>query len=241
MNNWTSRLLWTIYIALLAVLLPHTAWAFGQFEPPGWQWLGWVAAIAFEGAIAALTWRLKQRIEEVPNRGRWQVRFSRRYCNVYAVGLLVAIGVSSLANWSHAVEYGFHFAAFTAYHMPPLLYSLTFGAILPVCSLLFAHILADTTAADQEENEELKAANVTIRELRQEVRVVSARADLAEQRFRAIGDLAILLTGEDKRQRILAARQQWPQLPAASVAVIADASRSYVSEVLSAPEPVAET
>jgi hypothetical protein len=31
-QSWTNILLWAIYLALLAVLLPHTAWAFGRFE-----------------------------------------------------------------------------------------------------------------------------------------------------------------------------------------------------------------
>lgn len=48
MNNWTKRALWTIYIALLFVLLPHTAWAFGQFEPEEWRWLGWIHRIITE-------------------------------------------------------------------------------------------------------------------------------------------------------------------------------------------------
>jgi len=230
MNKKVGNILWGIYLALLAVLLPHTAWAFGQFEPEGWRWLGWIAAIAFEGAIAALTWRLKQRIEQVPSSKKWYVRFNRRYLNVYGIGLMVAIGVSSLANWSHAVEYGFNFAAFADYNMPSLLYSVTFGAILPVCSLLIILLdcMADTTETDREENEELKAAKDTIRDLRQGVRSAEQRAELAEQRFQAIGDLAIMLTAEDKRQRILAARQQWPALPAASIAVVTDASRSCV-------------
>lgn len=236
MSNWPKRALWAIYFCLLVVLLPHTAWAFGQFEPPGFAWLGWVAAFAFEGAIAALTWRLKQRIEQVPNSRAWRVRFTRRYLNMYGLGLLVAIGVSSLANWSHAVEFGFTFAAFGDYGLPPLLYSLTFGAILPICSLLFAHILADTTGTEQIEDERITQANNAIRELRREVREAEQRAALAEQRFEAIGDLAIILTAEDKQARIRATRQRWPELPAASVAYIADASRSYTSEVLADAE-----
>lgn len=232
MSTWTNRALWAIYIALLVVLLPHTAWAFGQFEPEGGRWLGWVAAIAFEGAIAALTWRLKQRLETTPRYSKgwlWGRRISYQYANVYGLGLLLAIAVSSLANWSHAVEFGNGFAV---YGIPPLVYSVVFGAILPVCSLLFANILADTTGTEQVENEHLKEANATIQELRAQVRAADNRAQLAEQRFAAIGDLAIMLTAEDKRQRILAASQQWPQLPAASIALVADASRSYVSEVL---------
>ena len=73
--NWSSVLLWAIYLALLAVLLPHTAWAFGHFESPVAGWLGlqwgvlsaWAAAFAFEAAIAALTHKLAERIETTPS------------------------------------------------------------------------------------------------------------------------------------------------------------------------------
>ena len=62
-RNWTNNLLWIIYLALLIVLLPHTAWAFSRFESPAMGWLGiqwglvtaWAAAFAFEAALAALT------------------------------------------------------------------------------------------------------------------------------------------------------------------------------------------
>ena len=40
------------------------------------------------------------------------------------------------------------------------------------------------------------------------------------------------LFAAEKRQRILAVSEQWPRLPASAVAIIADASPSYVSEVL---------
>lgn len=38
-RNWSNALLWAIYLSLLAVLLPHTAWAFARFEPWGVQLL----------------------------------------------------------------------------------------------------------------------------------------------------------------------------------------------------------
>ena len=59
-----------------------------------------------------------------------------------------------------------------------------------------------------------------------------ARAIAAEQRFAAAGDLFARLFAEEKRQRILAASERWPELPAASIAIIAGASPGYVSEVL---------
>ena len=249
-RNWSNILLWTIYLALLAVLLPHTAWAFGRFESPEKGWLNvpwgmvtaWAAAFAFEAAIAALTHKLAKHIETTPRytAGRvWLRRISHQYLNAYAAGLLVAVGVSVLANFGHAVEFGRAFAIFGEYKIPPLLYSLAFGGILPLVSLMFARILANTVDDEAGANPELIKAKQTNKELRSELvsaqgRLVDteARAIAAERRFAAAGDLVARLFAEEKRQRILAAAERWPQLPAASIAVVASASPGYVSEVL---------
>jgi hypothetical protein len=248
--HWSSRMLWIIYLALLAVLLPHTAWAFARFESPSPGWLGvswgivtaWAAAFAFEAAIAALTHKLAGHIGTTPRYTAGRVmlrRMSYQYLNEYAAGLFVALGVSALANFAHAVEYGREFAIFGRYSIPPLLYSFTFGGILPLVSLLFARILGDTAEAEAEANPELTKAKQTIKELQvvldaAEMRIADAesRAIAAEQRFAAAGDLFARLIAEEKRQRILAASERWPELPAASIAIIAGASPGYVSEVL---------
>ena len=227
-RDWSTILLWAIYLALLGVLLPHTAWAFGQFEPDGTAGLGWIAALAFEGAIAAFTWRLKELIEATPNHKDAWKRFRKRYLNIYSLGLLVAIGVSSLANWAHSVEYGQAFTVFEKYNIPPLLYTLAFGAILPACSLLFARILADVKDNEAEVNAEaveLKRANA---ELRRELKATNERLLRAEDAAR----LLLELTAEDKARRILAASNQWPNLSQIALAQIAGASPSYVSQVL---------
>ena len=196
----------------------------------------WAAACAFEAAIAALTHQLAKRIETTPRYTAGHValrRFSYQYLNAYAAGLFVALGVSGLANFAHAVEYSRNFAMFGRYDVSPLLYSLTFGAILPLVSLLFARILGDSA------NPELNRAKQTIRELRSELEAtrahiieVESQAALAEQRFVAGGDLFARLFAEEKRQRNLAAAERWPELPAASIAIIVSASLGYVSEVL---------
>jgi hypothetical protein len=244
--------MWFIYLALLAVLLPHTAWAFSRFEPQAEGWLGvpwglitaWAAAFAFEAAIAALTHRLANRIMITPRYTAGRVllrRFSYQYLNAYAAGLLVALAVSALANFAHAVEYGREFAIFGQYSISPLLYSVTFGGILPLVSLLFARILGDTAGTEAASNPELTKAKQTIKELQSELDAAEARiadaesrAITAEQRFTAAGDLFVRLFAEEKRQRILAASERWPELPAASIAIIASASPGYVSEVLKA-------
>jgi hypothetical protein len=250
--DWSNTLLWVIYLALLTVLLPHTAWAFSRFEPQTYGWLNfhwglitaWAAAFAFEAAIAALTHKLANRIRITPRytAGRvWLRRFAYQYIDAYAAGLLVALGVSALANFAHAVEYGREFAIFGRYSIPPLLYSVTFGGILPLVSLLFARILGDATETEGILNPELTKANQTIKELQAKTNAIEAqmteaeaRAHAAEQRFAAVGDLVVRLFAEEKRQRILAAAEWWPELPAASIAIIADASPGYVSEVLNA-------
>jgi hypothetical protein len=237
-------------LALLAVLLPHTAWAFGHFESPVAGWLGfqwgtlsaWAAAFAFEAAIVALTHRLAKRIETTPRYTSGNVFFRRlsyQYLNSFAAGLLIALIVSALANFGHAVEFGQDFAIFAQYNVSPLIYSLAFGGILPMVSLLFARILADTTEIESGSNPELSLAKQTIKRLKEELQTAEERTSIAEtkaigavQRFDAAGDLFARLFAEEKRQRILAAAERWPQLPASSIAVISEASPSYVSEVL---------
>jgi hypothetical protein len=237
---WTDWILWAIYIALLLVLFPHTAWAFRQFEPEGWGFVGWVAAFAFEAAIAAFTWRLKRLIETTPNYRAghiWLRRFHYRYMNFYSFGLLAALIISAVANWAHAVEFGQPFAVFAQYSVRPVVFSVGFGAILPAISLLFARVLAEAQDTEQETNQEMIEAKQTIKELRKQVRDAEEARTLAEERFGAIGDLVARLFAEEKRQRILAAKQRWPALPAGSIAIITESSQSYVSEVLKEGQP----
>ena len=89
----------------------------------------------------------------------WLRRISYQYLNAFAAGLLVAVGVSVLANFGHAVEYGREFAIFGRYNVPPLLYSLAFGGILPLVSLMFARILANTAETEVGASPELVKAD----------------------------------------------------------------------------------
>lgn len=154
-------------------------------------------------------------------------------------GLFITILVSGLANFGHAVEYGKSFAIFDVYGVLPLLISVAFGGILRFVSLLFARILADAGMAEDQPNHELAAARTAIAELKVQLQTAEAKikqaeaqTKQAEQRFDAAGELIGRLFAAEKRQRIIAASEQWPQLPAALIAVIAEASPSYVSEVL---------
>jgi hypothetical protein len=233
-HDWSAVLLWTVYLSLLGVLLPHTAWAFGQFEPIGSVRLGWVAAIAFEGAIAAFTWRIKKRIETTPQfrKNARRRTFAYRYLNSYSVGLMIATVVSTAANWAHAVEFGKPFAVFATYSVSPWLYSLAFGAILPLCSVLFARVLAETQDTEVEQDEALLLVKDELKGLKHQLSLAERRANEAEEATKGL----LRLVAEDKAERIRAAQQMWPRLPRSAIAVITDASPGYVTEVLGATE-----
>jgi len=246
LNRWINPLLWVIYIALLAVLLPHTAWAFAVFEPGGLGPIAWSAAFAFEASIAALTYQLMQRIEATPRRRSAWVRWRFAYLNVYAGGLLVSVAVSALANWSHAVEFATDTVVVGLFPVLGWALPVAFGAILPGVSFIFAHVLADVAGTEAEADPELDKVRSRMDALRHEAQQAEARAREAEARaaaaeaqrtdaelrFAAAGDLFVRLAAESKRERILAAAERWPALPPASLAIVAEASPSYVSEVL---------
>lgn len=245
-----NRILWLIYLSLLAVLLPHTAWAFDQFEPvsaPRFILVGtsatfvaWTAAFAFEAAIAALTHKLAKRIEETPKGKKGTAKFIYQYVNEYSVGLVASIGVSSLANLAHAVEFGGDMLIFAEWSVPFGVYAVIFGAVLPLVSLTFARVLSNANETEGEDDPALVTANATISDLRRQLRdseqqrkvAEQLRAE-AEQKFAAAGELMARLFAEEKRQRVLAAKELWPQLSGNAIAVIAGSSPAYVSEVLS--------
>lgn len=230
---WMNRLLWIVYLCLLGVLLPHTAWAFSQFEPLGnlGTATAYMAATAFEMAIAGLTHKLAKHIESTPKRTKGLRRFRYYYVNSYSLGLVASIGVSSLANLAHAVQFGRRIKIFDEYDVPFGLYAVAFGAILPIISLLFARVLSNVSE-DGEGEEELDLANKTIRDLRTKLHDVEGRALDAEGRFEAAGDLFAELMRKNKRDRIIELAERFPELPGRSIAIITESSPSYVSEVI---------
>lgn len=244
-KNWINRLLWIIYLALLGVLLPHTAWLFGRFEQDGavGTLAAWAGAFAFEAAIAALTHKLSVHIEGTPKRLTAQRRMIYRYGNAYSLGLVLSVGVSALANLAHAVEFGRGLAIFGAWGVEPVVYEVAFGAILPLVSLVFARVLSNVQESEGEDDPALVAANEQIRVIRSELREAKAalaladgRARDAEARFGAVGDLMRALVEGEKRERIIAVKTRWPELPLSGVAVLTGSSVSYASEVLSEVE-----
>jgi hypothetical protein len=240
MKSKTTLILWIVYLCLLAVLLPHTAWAFGRMEPSGVWFTPWVAAIAFEAAIASLTYKLAEQIERKPKGKTGGKLWAYRYINAYSFGLAIAMVISALANLAHAVEFGQALKIFADWGIPTAVYSLAFGGVLPLVSLTFAKVLSNVTDDEDASNPELEQAKVTIRELNKHIRELEQRAKLAEDRFGAAGDLFRRIFSDDKQERILAVREWRPKLTGSAIAVITESSPAYVSEVLNTVEAEAK-
>ncbi len=268
-QNFTTVILWIVYVSLLSALLPHTAWAFANWEPDGGFTVGgfkiptlthYVLAFSFEAAIAVLTHKLSKRIEKTPKFSKSKknadgtlakvpddfAKFKFRYFNWFFFLLLVATGVSMLANLAHAVQFGRDLVIFAEWGISPKLYSFAFGGILPVISLGFANVLSEVVEDEEAPNPELIQLNETIKSLREQLReserrvkateekvkAAEEKTKTAEERFGTVTDMAKALFGENKQERILFARKQWKDLPNSAIAVIAESSPAYVSEVL---------
>ncbi|HZU87406.1 MAG TPA: hypothetical protein VFF78_07975 [Anaerolineaceae bacterium] len=232
----TTKIIWAIYISLLAVLLPHTAWLFMRFEDPStgvWaQVVAWAAAFAFEASIATLTHRLARHIETTPKRFTGRRKFAYRYLNAYSLGLVISLAISALANLAHAVEFGQDLTIFARWGIPQQVYQFGFGAVLPFVSLLFARVLSNVSEAEAEEDPEVTTLRSQLVDVRSQLRTSEKERGQAQERLGAVGDLFTKLFAPAKRERIMAAHEQWPELPAAAIAIMCDSSASYVSEVL---------
>lgn len=239
-SKWitANTLIWVIYILLLGVLLPHTAWAFAKFEPTDSKVVAWGGAIAFEAAIAVFTHKLAKHIETTAKHKTAWRRFAARYLNAYGGGLLIAWIVSTLANLAHSVEFGQALKIFDSYGIPTPVYAIAFGAILPTTSLLFARILSNVIEHDSTEdlpNEAEQALRASERAARREVndlrlQINTLRLELEQVKQQAASTERLF--SDDKRVRILTTRELFPNATGAAIASLAGVAPSYVSEVL---------
>lgn len=236
MTPRTYKILWTAFIFLLLVLLPHTAWYFGHAEDqtavmipflnlsivPGLI-TAWGAALAFESAIAIFTHLLAKHIEKTPNYTEWQKRAWRRYGNVYTVALFVSLLVSISANYRHALTFS-----------QDVYIAITTGAILPICSFLFARALANKTDSEPEPNEAEREVNGKIREQNKTIREQNTEIERLNTQLTAANAYRTLFDETlDAAERIRSAAQLFPNVSQNTIAQILNLSKSYVSTVFS--------
>lgn len=252
MSGRTYKILWGAFLFLLVVLLPHTAWYFGQAEDTRVYMIGgyavqlgkvtaWAAAAAFESAVAIFTHLLAKHIEAVKVRGlTWWQKGWRQYGNVYTVALGAALLVSISANYKHAFVFS-----------KDVYVAITTGGILPVCSFLFARALANRTESehepdevDREANIKLKEANRRVRELSEDVRRMEGEVnrrvqELTEvvrqkdEELNRLNDYRTVFDGSaDAAERIRRAVVLWPDVSQNALSQVLNISKSYVNDVV---------
>lgn len=238
-RNWTKITFWIVFLSLMASLLSHTAWAFSQFEPASTSGdipaLAWVAAFAFEAAIAAIVHRLSQHLAEVkPYTGeKFRLKLARtweRWASPYTFALLVVGVVSSLANTAHAVEFGADMKIFDVWSVPSEVYIVAFGTTLPLVSMFFAVLLS-------RENESDAGANTELIETKAELSATKLKLTRTESKFteymNRTKSVQSLFSG-DKKERIKVLHQLAPRASNKAIAEISGASPGHVSETLAA-------
>lgn len=163
----TRILLLAAYLFLLGVLLPHTAWMFSQFEPEQSQGLGWAGAIAFEITIAALTHFLAKELAAVSDvvGENFLARIKRELLNIPSFLLLGSIIISTVANWTHAYAFSNQQSPFGEYIIVKVLYSILFGAALPLCSFAYAYVLSRAYRPNPASDAEAEAESAAWRTL----------------------------------------------------------------------------
>ena len=261
------HLFWGVYIAFLFVLFPQAAWTIDQFQDPldaKWSLLGvtasplaWFLSGVFELTIAIVTHRLNKHWMDMPHRYKAEdmkrKRFAYRWLNVYAVGLIVAMSISAIANYTHVVQFtNTSLRIFADAEWTIRWYQMIFGLALPGVSFVFARVLSTMQETEQEEDPvfakakaDLKEANTTVRSLEQSVRQTEQRYSAllkdaerrlqeSEQRYRAVGDVIRWLFGKDEllKDRIRGIRTSFPNLSQNGIAQLLGCSVSTVSEAL---------
>jgi hypothetical protein len=270
LNN--LHLFWGVYIAFLFVLWPQAAWTIGQAQDPqGVQWtvlgvttspLAWFLSGVFELTVAIVTHRLNKHWMDMPSRYKAadmaRKRFGYRWLNVYALGLIVAMSISAVANYIHVVQFtNTSLKIFDGSEWSVGLYQVIFGLALPGVSFVFARVLSTMQETEQEDDPafakakaELKESNARIRSLEQTIRETEHQHSVAirqaeraledsEQRYRAVGDVIRWLFGKDEllRDRIRGIRKEFPKLSQLGIAQLLGCSVSTVNEALQAYLP----
>lgn len=264
-NN--TQLFWLVYIAFLFVLWPQSAWTINQLQDRSAVQieimgvsaspLAWALSGVVEATIAIVTHSLNEYWRQMPNRYKaadmQKKRFVYRWLNVYAVALFVSMIASSVANYTHVVEFtNSRLKVFSSYPGAVSAYQVLFGLALPCISFVFARVLStmqegeyETDPALDKAKADLKEANSTIKNLEQTIRKndqeYSVRlADTerllteSEQRYRAVGDVVLYLFGDELAltERIRGVRKSFPNLSQNGISQLLGCSVSTVNVAL---------
>lgn len=243
--NWFNRLftiyglLWIVYVLFLMVLMPHTAWTFGQFQQDKGEYnpLAWMLAFSVESVIAVFTHKLAEFL--TATKKRKGLAAFLRWLNGYSLGLIMVLIISSIANLAYAVQFAGTLSVFTEWGLSKGVYEFVFGAMLPFVSLVFALVLSQMSDDEHEDDPRLTEAKSQVIELRRQLREseqvrksTEQERDKAIERFGTVTDIAKIFLLDNKKERIAAIYQRWPALPNSAIEIMTEASAGHVSEVI---------
>lgn len=232
----------TIVIAAIAVAITRWVAALlpseGMTIPDTWSWwlplsailsatMAIVEGLAFSYVFAA--WRNKSTKDHRADNLLWMALGS-------AAAFVVVLAPSIAANVRGVLLSEMLVSSVSLYLWST---AVALSTILIVVSVGFAQKENNQKPPDTESEkwkDKVKEAEARAKAAEQRAMDAEAVANMTNARFDAAGDMMRLLMSENKRERILAARQQWPELPITWLALVAGASQSYVSEVLNGDE-----
>lgn len=243
----STFILWIIFLALLAVLLPHTAWWFSQFQDPRavdvfgvslypGKITAWFAATVFEGTIAAYTHKLAQHIEALPNYKDTRKKITERYLNAYGTILLIAWLVSTIANYAYALEFATPVKLFTDTGLPVQIGAAISGGILPLCSLLFARALSNVQEAEPEPSQaehELLTKNKDLNKTNRELNAENQRLNETLRKTNVLQ--TIFNTDASAAERVALAHRTFPDASQTSLSQIMNLSKATVNSYWPTP------
>lgn len=162
-----ETVLWLALILAMAASIQHLAWTFGTVERPGYEWLGWIPALAVDTGLAALAYTIQQR------------KRAKRPVVILWAGVVGFASVSAIANLYHALAV--EGVALTSAWIT-IAKAVVLSATLPVAYIFLGEIVSsdDAGAATKAEQDEQRRKLLEERKLRKDEQATTNEAKRLE-------------------------------------------------------------
>jgi len=170
--NFLTLSLWLAFILAMAASIQHLAWTFGTVERPGFEWLGWVPAVAVDTGLAALAYTIQTR------------RKTKRPVFVLWGGVVFFAVISAGANLYHALSVE---RVAVASDLIVWIKAIVLSATLPAMYVFIGEIISGdeaqaVAALEREEQRNRAKEERTLRLAEQQAANEAKRLALEEQR-----------------------------------------------------------
>jgi len=160
-NRFMGFVLWVSLFLALGASLPHVAWMFGRLEFDGSRGNGYLAAVAVDAGIVAITWGIRQRKKAKRKTVDDPRRFKLPQIDALWLGVGFLAFISILANVGHGLTAiagadTLNMDVFNNLDWLTFVQSLVFSAPLPIIVIMLSEIVAadDEKAASKVERED---------------------------------------------------------------------------------------